>query len=609
LREKTHSSHGGRKAYLNFELKDRDRRRRRRFAPSLTSKFRYAPVGRPMNRKVWPDRPFISSRACSMLKTLSHNTLFYGDNLAILREHIADESVDLIYLDPPFNSNAAYNVLFKAPDGHQSQAQIEAFDDSWHWNPSAEQAFDEVMQSGNSDAAEMLRAMRSFLKENDMMAYLTMMAVRLIELHRVLKPTGSLYLHCDPTASHYLKILLDAVFGKGRFTNEIVWKRTFAHGNVTTSYGDVTDSILYYTKTTKHIWNQQFKSLNAEEIQQKYPKQDKDGRRWQSVTLRNPGVRPNLHYPYKASNGEIYQPHPNGWSCNIERMQKYDAEGKLQFPSNSDGALRLKMYEDESPGERIQSLWADISPIGAQAQERLGYPTQKPLALLERIISASSNEGDLVLDPFCGCGTTVHAAQKLNRRWIGIDVTHLAIHLIQRRLKDAFSGIQFEIVGEPKDLGGARVLALQDKYEFQKWALAMISAQPYKGGRKGGDGGVDGFLYIKPDGKKTEKIIVSVKGGQSLNPAMVKDLIVTVDQEGAKMGVFLTLEAPTKGMVTQAASAGFFKTDYGNFPKIQIITVEQLFGPSNPLHLPWQDTSVFKKAKRETTETQSKLDL
>ncbi|MGH7453411.1 MAG: site-specific DNA-methyltransferase, partial [bacterium] len=460
-----------------------------------------------------------------MLKTPSANTLFYGDNLAILRQHIADESVDLVYLDPPFNSNASYNVLFKAPDGHQSQAQIEAFGDTWHWNEPAERAFDEVMQSGNSDAAEMLRAMRSFLKENDMMAYLTMMAVRLIELHRVLKPTGSLYLHCDPTASHYLKILLDAVFGPINLQNEIIWKRTFAHGNVTKRFGDVTDTIFFYSKSSKITWTQIFRALSDDEIKRKYPFEDPDGRRWQSVTLRNPGVRPNLHFPYTASNGETYQPHPNGWSCNLRRLQQYDAGGRLHFPISASGALRLKMYADESAGERLQSLWADITPIGAQASERLCYPTQKPLALLERIISASSNEGDLVLDPFCGCGTTVHAAQKLNRRWIGIDITHLAIHLIQRRLKDAFRGIQFDILGVPKDLDGARVLALQDKYEFQKWALAMIDAQPYKGGRRGGDGGVDGFLYIKPDGKKTEKVIVSVKGGQSLNPAMVKDLI------------------------------------------------------------------------------------
>jgi site-specific DNA-methyltransferase (adenine-specific) len=544
-----------------------------------------------------------------MRKTPTRNTLFYGDNLAILREHVEDASVDLVYLDPPFNSNANYNLVFKAPDGHQSQAQIEAFDDTWHWNEPAEQAFDEVMQSGNSDAAEMLRAMRSFLKENDMMAYLAMMAVRLIELHRVLKPTGSLYLHCDPTASHYLKILLDAVFRPVNFRHEIIWKRTFAHGNVTKGFGDVTDTIFFYSKSSKFTWNQIFKVLSGGETKRKYPFEDPDGRRWQSVTLRNPGVRPNLHFPYIASNGVTYQPHPNGWSCNLRRLQQYDIEGRLHFPNSASGALRLKMYSDESAGERLQSLWDEIPPIGAQAQERLGYPTQKPLALLERIISASSNEGDLVLDPFCGCGTTVHAAQKLNCRWIGIDITHLAIHLIQRRLKDAFPGLQFDTAGVPKDFGGARALAAQDKYEFQKRALAMIDAQPYKGGKKGGDGGVDGFLYIKPDGKKTEKVIVSVKGGQSLNPAMVKGLIVTVDQEGAKMGVFLTLEPPTKGMRTQAAAAGFYTTDYGQFPKIQIVTVERLFGPSNPLHLPWQDTSVFKKAKRETTETQSTLDL
>lgn len=289
-------------------------------------------------------------------------------------------------------------------------------------------------------------------------------------------------------------------------------------------------------------------------------------------------------------------------------MNKAFADG-LVVQSKPGAVPSLKRYLDEQEGNPIDDIWTDIQPVQAQAQERLGYPTQKPLALLERIISSSSNEGDLVLDPFCGCGTTVHAAQKLNRRWIGIDITHLAIHLIQRRLKDAFPGLQFDIAGVPKDLGGARALALQDKYEFQKWALAMIDAQPYKGGKKGGDGGVDGFLYIKPDGKKTEKVIVSVKGGQSLNPAMVKDLIVTVDQEGAKMGVFLTLEPATKGMGTQAAAAGFFRTDYGQFPKIQIVTVEELFGPSNPLHLPWQDTSVFKKARREPTGTQSKLDL
>jgi site-specific DNA-methyltransferase (adenine-specific) len=537
-----------------------------------------------------------------MLKTPAHNKLFYGDNLAILREHVEDESVDLVYLDPPFNSNANYNLLFKAPDGHQSQAQIEAFDDSWYWNPSAEQAFDEVMQSGNSDAAEMLCAMRSFLKENDMMAYLAMMAVRLLELHRVLKPTGSLYLHCDPTASHYLKILLDAVFGKERYRNEIIW--TNAHNVRTRQFPRYHDTLFFYSKSDAFCFNEQYQPYS--EAQLGRYREDESGRLYKAENLTMVSATSSRNFEWRGSR----PPDNRGWGGVLQQLEKWWDEGRILL--KRDGTPRLdglKVYFDGMKGKAVGSIWDDVDRIGNTSGERLGYPTQKPLAVLERIVSASSNEDDLVLDPFCGCGTTVHAAQKLARRWIGIDVTHLAIHLIQRRLKDAFPKIQFDIAGVPKDLGGARALAVEDKYEFQKWALAMIDAQPFKGGKKGGDGGVDGFLYIKPDGKKTEKVIVSVKGGQSLNPAMVKDLIVTVDKEGAKMGVFLTLEPPSKGMVTQAAAAGFFKTDYGQFPKIQIVTVEQLFGPSNPLHLPWQDTSVFKKAKRETTETQSKLDF
>jgi DNA modification methylase len=539
-----------------------------------------------------------------MLKTPTANTLFYGDNLAILRERVEDESVDLIYLDPPFNSNASYNVLFRAPEGHQSQAQIEAFDDTWHWNEPAERAFDEVMQSGNSDAAEMLRAMRSFLKENDMMAYLTMMAVRLLELHRVLKPAGSLYLHCDPTASHYLKALLDAVFGKTQFRTEISWRRQSAHSDAKqgrVQYGNVRDVIFFYTTGRTWTWNWLYTAYDQSYLSDFYKHVEPEtGRRYRLSDLTGPGGAAKGNPSYEVMGVTRY------WRFSEEKMQKLIAEGRV-VQTRPGAVPAQKRYLDEMSGVPLQNDWNDVKP--AAGRESLGYPTQKPLALLERIISASSNEGDLVLDPFCGCGTTVHAAQKLNRRWIGIDVTHLAIHLIKRRLNEAFPKTPFDIAGVPKDLDGARALAIQDKYEFQKWALAMIDAQPFKGGKKGGDGGVDGFLYIKPDGKKTEKVIVSVKGGQSLNPAMVKDLIVTVDQEGAKMGLFLTLEPPTKGMVTQAAAAGFYKTDYGQFPKIQIVTVEQLFGPSNPLHLPWQDTSVFKKVKREKTEKQSELDL
>ncbi|MDO6413727.1 DNA methyltransferase [Sphingomonas sp. BIUV-7] len=262
------------------------------------------------------------------------NRLHYGDNLDILRAHVRDESVDLVYLDPPFNSNASYNIIFAPPKAMRTRidaqhAQIQAFEDSWHWNDTAEDAFDQVARSGKSKAFDLLNALRTFLGENDMMAYLTMMAVRLIELHRVLKPTGSLYLHCDPTASHYLKLLLDGVFGPEKFRTEIAWKRTFAHGNVGRAYGDITDAIFFYTKTDRYCWNQQYRQISGDKARSKYGSVDPDGRRWQSVTLRNPSARPNLHFPFTASNGTTYQPHPNGWSCNRERLQRYDAERRL----------------------------------------------------------------------------------------------------------------------------------------------------------------------------------------------------------------------------------------------------------------------------------------
>lgn len=530
------------------------------------------------------------------------NHLFYGDNLTILRQRIPDESVDLIYLDPPFNSNASYNVLFRAPTGERSQAQIEAFEDTWHWNEVAEEAFDQVMSSGNSDAAEVLRSIRLFLKQSDMMAYLAMMAVRLLELRRVLKLAGGLYLHCDSTASHYLKVLLDAVFGPENFRSEIIWKRSTSHGNVSRSFGALTDTILYYAKGPGFVWNQQYTSFSADYIAEKFRAKDADGRRWQSVTLRNPGVRPNLHYPYTASNGITYQPHPNGWSCNLERMRRYDAEGRLQFPAKAEGQLRLKMYLDETPGVRLQNLWDDIPAVNSQAQERLGYPTQKPLTLLERIIATSSNPGDVVLDPFCGCGTATHAAQKLGRTWLGIDVTHLAISLIEKRINAAFPGIGYAVHGVPVDAAGAAALANADKHQFQLWAASRIDAQPFKDGRKGADGGIDGIIYFKPDGKATERAIVSVKGGGNVGVGMVKDLIATVDREKAKVGVFVTLTKPTRPMLTEAITAGFYEPPHhGKVPKIQILTVDDLFAGRQP-QLPFVDTSVFKRAAKEQAE-------
>ncbi|MDP3895587.1 MAG: site-specific DNA-methyltransferase [Mesorhizobium sp.] len=528
--------------------------------------------------------------------------LFYGDNLAILREQIASASVDLVYLDPPFNSNATYNVLFKAPDGVQSQAQIEAFDDTWHWSESAENAYWEVLHGANSDAALMLESMRKFLGENDMMAYLAMMAVRLIELHRVLKPTGSLYLHCDPTASHYLKILLDAVFGATNFGNEIVWKRQNSKGLAFTRFAKNHDVILRYTKSDKWKWNPQYTDHNESYIKSFYKYRDQDGRIYRLADLTNPNKnRPNLTYEFLGVE--------RVWRWTRERMHAaYDAGLIVQ---NKPGQVpALKRYLDEQEGNPVDDVWIDVAPVQAQAQERLGYPTQKPVALLERIVSASSNPGDVVLDPFCGCGTTVHAAQKLGRNWIGIDVTHLAISLIERRLRDAFgTDADFVTIGVPKDLAAARDLAARDKHEFEKWAITLIpDAQPFRGGKKGADTGIDGVVYMRTEKNRTDKAIVEVKGG-GVSVDQIHKLKSVIEREKALAGIFVTLLPPTKPMIAEAAAAGFADTAFGRIPRIQILTVEGLLDHREFARLPAIDSSSFKKAPKEKQPGQEGFDF
>jgi DNA modification methylase len=511
------------------------------------------------------------------LTEASVNALYYGDNLTVLRNDIRDESVDLVYLDPPFNSRQDYNVLFRSTSGEESQAQIQAFDDTWHWGDEAERAFDETIQGPNSDAAELLRSLRAFLNENDLMAYLCMMAVRLLELRRVLKRTGSIYLHCDPTAAHYLKILMDAIFGANCYRNEITWKRTSAHANVGQRYAVVQDRVLFYTVSDEWTWNPIFLPYSKEYIQSHYAQTDRD---------RNFTTRDLTASMQRASKGQLYEwkgfrpPPSRCWAYSKENMEEFEARGLLVYSPR--GMPRLKLYLDQMPGTPCDDLWIDIPPINSQAQERLGYPTQKPVALLERIVGASSNEGDTVLDPFCGCGTTIHAAQKLKREWIGIDITHLAISLIEKRLKDAFPGIKYEVYGTPKDLDGARALALQNKYQFQWWAVSLVNAIPFAGKKKGADSGIDGLIYFKPEGKTTEKAIVSVKGGDNVNVAMVRDLAHVVDREKAKIGVFITLAASTGPMRTEAVKAGYYETLYGKYPKIQILTIGDLFSGKQP---------------------------
>ncbi|OHC74908.1 MAG: DNA methylase [Rhodospirillales bacterium RIFCSPLOWO2_12_FULL_58_28] len=478
------------------------------------------------------------------------NSLYYGDNLSILRESIQSESVDLIYLDPPFNSQANYNVLFKGASGNSADAQIEAFKDTWHWGEEAESAFSEVLGSANTQAAELLRALRLFLGENDVMAYLAMMAVRLLELHRVLKPTGSLYLHCDPTAGHYLKILLDAVFGARNYKNEIIWcyrKWSVAAGQFVRNHDDI------------HL-----------------------------VTKLPKGATFNVLYtdPSKGT------------------MKRW--KGHKQQADMEDGIRKASSLADEKAQSPMPDWW-EISIINPNAAERLGYPTQKPLALLERIISASSNEGDVVLDPFCGCGTTVHAAHKLNRQWIGIDITHLAISLIERRLKDAFPGIAFDVYGTPQDLASAQDLARRDKYQFQWWAVSLVEARPYGGKKKGADGGIDGILFFRSGKDKTEKALVSVKGGENIGVGMIRDLIAVVEREKAAVGVLISLAFPTKPMEKEAAAAGFFETPFEKVPRIQIITLAELFQGKRPRIPRIDSAATFNAAAREKTDRQTEM--
>ena len=530
------------------------------------------------------------------------NTLYYGDNLHVLREHVGNESVDLVYLDPPFNSNANYNILFKGPEGNSSESQIEAFEDTWHWNASAEHAFDEVMRSGNTDAFTLLRAMRDFLGDNDMMAYLAMMAVRLIELHRVLKPTGSLYLHCDPTASHYLKLLLDGVFGARRYINEIIWLRANAHNFKTRYWPRQHDTILFYAKGAELHLDPQYEPYSEAQIS-RY-KQDANGRYYTGQDMTVSLVRRHRQFEWRG----VTPPPHRSWGASKEQLEAWFAEGRILL--RQDGKPRmdgLKKYLDEMKGKQVGTVWSDIDRITNTAGERLGYPTQKPLTLLERIIAASSNKGDVVLDPFCGCGTAVHAAQKLGRNWIGIDVTHLAIGLIEKRMKDAFPGIGFEVKGRPQSLADAQDLALRDKHQFELWALSVVDADPWKGGRKGADTGIDGIIWFKPDGKRTEKAIVEVKGGGT----GVKDigrLAQVMEREGAKIGVFLTAQPPSRAMERDAAAVGVWENAYTGrkHARLQIITLAELFRSVRP-DIPWVDTSGQKKARREETGKQGSL--
>ena len=539
------------------------------------------------------------------------NALFYGDNLEVLRgrnsdgvPYFPDGCVDLIYLDPPFNSRQDYNVLFAEKDGSHSASQITAFKDTWEWNEEAALAYEEVVEGGGK-IADAMRAFRTLLGGTDMLAYLAMMAPRLIELRRILKDTGSIYLHSDPTASHYLKLLMDSVFGAEFFRSEIIWKRNSAHSDAT-RFGSVHDTILFYSKGEKTVWNKQYQPYDPQYTAQYYRYKDHDGRLFMSDNLSAAGLQGG-GYDYE------WRGIRRVWRLPVASMERLNAEGRVFYTKN--GIPRLKRYLDEAKGRAAQDIWDDIESLKSWMAERLGYPTQKPAALLERILLASSNKGDVVLDPFCGCGTTVQVAQKLNRRWIGIDITHLAIGLIKIRLDDAYGPEvrkTYKVIGEPTDVAGAQQLAFENKYQFQYWALSLCGASPRDAIKKGADRGIDGRLFFHDDRSGDSKqIIFSVKGGQNIGVSEVRDLIGVIQRERAEIGVYISFAEPTKPMLREAAEAGFYTSaDGSKYPRIQLLTINGLLSGtqhlSRPLHV--RDVT-FKKAPRSRPEPKQNLKL
>lgn len=556
-------------------------------------------------------------------------TLYYGDNLDILRRYLKDETVDLVYLDPPFNSAQNYNAFFQEKDGAAAASQIRAFEDTWTWNQESQRVYEElILQPGK--VSEVMQAFRTFLGTNDMMAYLAMMAPRLVELRRVLKSTGSLYLHCDPTASHYLKLLTDAIFLKNNFQTEIIWKRTSAH-SAAKRWNDVHDTILFYSRSEHFTWNRVLLE-HSEEYTARYKNKDSGGKLWADDNLTGPGVRhgdsgaewrgfnptsKGCHWKVSLATIEsITGPERAKKLSTTEKLDVLDEHGFIHWPQTRSGTgtgfPRFKRYL--SAGAPLQDVITDIPPINSQASERLGYPTQKPVALLERIIQASSNPGDLILDPFCGCGTTIDAAEKLGRNWIGIDVTQLATSLIKNRLRDSYGDkIEIVTVGEPTTPNEAATLADEDKYQFQWWALGLVSARPVEQ-KKGADHGIDGKILFRddPSAAKPEQIILQVKGGKT-GVKDVRDLRGVLDREKAVIGVLISLQPPTREMQAEAASAGFYehKMNKQKYPRIQLRTVRELMDGKNierPSNVAAVDET-FKKAPKVKAKGHEQGDL
>jgi len=506
------------------------------------------------------------------MSEIQTNRLYFGDNLPFLRnvDYFPSESVDLIYLDPPFNSSQDYNVLYKEAEGDLSTAQIKAFKDTWKWDESAALARHELNAPDSTASRKLVLLMNTleeFLGHSPMYAYLLMMSLRLIELRRVLKPTGSLFLHCDSTASHYLKLVLDGIFEPGLFRNEIIWhyRRWTASSKRLQRMHDV---ILFYAKSDSHKINPTF--VDPTEGQLK-----KHLRGWDRNTVPIQGKRQPQLIVYDR-----------------EKVDTAVKAGRINLGDYS------RIVEPKSSFTTAPDVW-EIDFINSQAQERMGYPTQKPLELLSRILRIASNPGDVILDPFCGCGTTIDAVEALNqetpdepsRQWVGIDITHLAIDLIKSRLAQRFGlgRTDYSVIGEPTTLEEAEALALEDRYQFQYWALGLIGARPWGDEKKKGmDRGIDGYrTFLHGIQRSYQKCIIQVKSGK-VNSSHVRDLKGTMEREKSELAALITLEPSTSEMRSEALSAGYYHSEVMNidYPRIQILTVESLLSSPDIFKIP-----------------------
>ena len=504
---------------------------------------------------------------------LEPNTLYYGDCLEWL-PRFPSGSVDLVYLDPPFNSNTDYNLLFgnggdplRGPRG----AQVRAFDDTWRWDEAAASRVDRLARAAAHPAHQAVVGLRVLVGEGGMLAYLSYMAERLAEMPRILKPSGSIYLHCDPTAAHGLRFVMDTIFGPGNFRNEIVWKRTSGHSDAN-RFGRAHDIVLFYGRGRRLTWNQPHQPYEPDYVERYYRYRDDSGRRWMSGDLTAAGLQGG-GYEYEWRGVERV------WRVPMATMERLDAEGRIYYTRN--GIARVKRYLDEMPGLPAQDVWVDIQALRSWHKERLGYPTQKPVALLERIINASSNPGDVVLDPFCGCGTAVAAAHKLNRRWAGIDVSPFAIDLIcQKR----FPEFRVPTEGYPYDLAGAAKLAKEQPFKFEKWAVTRVPGFA-PNDRQVGDGGIDGvgYLLAKPDNGATDQVLAQVKGGK-YQLGQLRDFLGVLERERAAMGVYTTVK-PVKaaGAHAEAAKRGKLRLGASEYPRAQLWSMEDYFDNRMPM--------------------------